>query len=347
MSNDHYNGYSEEAIADALRPDKLELIILPTEKCNFRCTYCYEDFELGRMPRPVIDGIKNFLVRRCDSLEQLTISWFGGEPLLALDVINELGSFAHTEMERRGKNFSAGLTTNGYNLDLDAFSLLNRIHHTRFQITLDGTEETHDSTRRRADGKGTFKKIWENLIAIRESDMDFHVTLRMHVSRENVENIAKLAELVGVNFGSDPRFSVHFHRITNLGGANGALISSLPEVDYRRHIKKLGSALGLSYNSELTYVDNKEICYAAKANSLLIRSNGRLGKCTVALSDSRNDIGHITPDGLLHINNAKLQNWFNGYHDFDAQSLGCPFSNLGARLDRLRADRKIPITQIA
>ena len=32
----------------------LNLIILPTEACNFRCTYCYETFENKKMPRPVL-----------------------------------------------------------------------------------------------------------------------------------------------------------------------------------------------------------------------------------------------------------------------------------------------------
>lgn len=26
----------------------LRLIIMPTEQCNFRCRYCYEDFKLGK-----------------------------------------------------------------------------------------------------------------------------------------------------------------------------------------------------------------------------------------------------------------------------------------------------------
>jgi len=30
------------------------LILLSSEQCNFRCTYCYEKFELGRMQAPVV-----------------------------------------------------------------------------------------------------------------------------------------------------------------------------------------------------------------------------------------------------------------------------------------------------
>ena len=44
------NEISMEEIAYSLSNEYLHLIVLPTEKCNFRCTYCYEDFLNGKMP---------------------------------------------------------------------------------------------------------------------------------------------------------------------------------------------------------------------------------------------------------------------------------------------------------
>ena len=42
----------------------LQLIILPNEDCNFRCTYCYEDFLKSEMKESVQQGILNFLEKR-------------------------------------------------------------------------------------------------------------------------------------------------------------------------------------------------------------------------------------------------------------------------------------------
>ena len=42
----------------------LHLIVLPTEACNFRCTYCFEDFKLKRMEPWVVLGLERWLTSR-------------------------------------------------------------------------------------------------------------------------------------------------------------------------------------------------------------------------------------------------------------------------------------------
>ncbi len=41
-------------IARFLTNHHLGLILMPTEQCNFRCTYCYEDFAIGKMSKSTI-----------------------------------------------------------------------------------------------------------------------------------------------------------------------------------------------------------------------------------------------------------------------------------------------------
>jgi uncharacterized protein len=67
----------------AISSDSLGLIILPTEACNFRCVYCYETFEHGKMNPILVQALKKFITSRISDLSSLSISWFGGEPLCA------------------------------------------------------------------------------------------------------------------------------------------------------------------------------------------------------------------------------------------------------------------------
>src|SRR5262245_20489732 len=84
-----------EQVRSAFDSRYLNLILLPTERCNFRCTYCYENFEVGRMDHSVVSAVKSLIYRRVPDLQTLDISWFGGEPLLAKDIIYDISSYVY------------------------------------------------------------------------------------------------------------------------------------------------------------------------------------------------------------------------------------------------------------
>lgn len=75
---------------------------------------------------------------------------------------------------------------------------------------------------------------------------------------------------------------------------------------------------------------NNYICYAGKPNSLGIRANGSLNKCTVALSDDRNSVGKINKDGTLTLNNERYSSWIKGFTTLDSWQMGCPLSYMNS-----------------
>lgn len=350
------NGVTPQQIGAAISPRFQQLILLPTEKCNFRCTYCYEDFSLGKMSKTLQRAIELFLERRVPQLKGLNFSWFGGEPLLAKDVIFRISSFAKDICARHSVNMFGGMTTNGYLLVPRLAEDLINLQQNFFQITLDGWQAQHDETRRRADGRGTFDAIWENIKGIQELERnDFQVQLRIHMTWDNMKSVRVLIENVADQFGHDRRFSLDFQHIRNLGGAGGKSIKNgmtwddanelereLEEIwlSGRRKAPPLPSndgASGIQLDMESGSVQKQVhgggptdsskppyICYASKPNSLLIRANGRIGKCTVAFHDPRNDLGYLSDDGEITINNAKLQPWIRGIGSLDPTELGCP-----------------------
>ncbi len=306
----------------------LELIILPTEQCNFRCTYCYEDFSLGKMQKPIVAGIKKLLTARVPGLKVLKISWFGGEPLAAKDIVFDISRHA-VWLKEQYSHFSylSAMTTNGYHLNVELLNKLNQVGVTEFQISLDGPNEIHNKSRIRADGAGTYEKIWANLIAAHRSNLDFKVILRLHVTPDNILFLPKLMDEINVNFKNDPRFTIFFKTIENLGGPNAKSFQVVHGKDKPAILSELYKLV--DPRIQINKIENNKpyICYAAQGNSFLIRSNGRLGKCTVALNDARNDIGQITPDGEFILDNEKLSPWLRGITNFNLKNLECPVVN--------------------
>lgn len=362
------NGFTAEQIAGCITSRRLDLTILPTEKCNFRCTYCYEDFLIGRMPQDVRDGVKNLISRRAPELEELSFSWFGGEPLVASSVIFEIAEHAMALSKEHGFVISGGLTTNAYNLTPDVLGRLVSLNQDFFQITLDGWKEAHDITRKRADGAGTFDVIWKNLCDAAETDIKFEFLLRIHVTDANFESLKVLCREIHSKFGKDDRFRLDFQDVRDLGGDGGQTVVSVPAKQFKAMVAELlaisqGGDAGAdesSANEEIRQKYNLEtldiktgesaagrraydikkglpyICYAAKPNHYLIRADGRVGKCTVALDSPKNALGRIHKDGTLSIDQEMARRWYGGLADLDVDKLGCPLPFVSQPSDPLR-----------
>jgi uncharacterized protein len=319
-------------LASFLNPRVLQLIILPTEQCNFRCTYCYEDFEIGQMEARTVEAIKLLILKRLPSLKMLYIAWFGGEPLMAKSHVFELSEFAQKECEKAGVAFSSNMTTNAFGLDPATFQTLAKFGMRKYQISLDGDEEGHNKTRKMISGRGSFSKIWNNLLAMRDSKEEFLVRLRVHVHHANIDSIRRLIGKLNAEFGGDPRFEIFMKAIGNWGGDSVKQMNLIK--DSKIVIAELKSLLGDGgwFNARPDALKEGPFspCYAAIPSSFVIRADGSLAKCTVAFNDPRNRIGHIKDDGTLYIENDKVHQFMRGFEDGDQGALHCPMKSMPA-----------------
>ena len=313
-------------IMSAVANNIFELILFPTEQCNFRCTYCYEDFEIGAMPESVVTGVKRLIEKRVEELDVLKVEWFGGEPLANLPTVLDISHHAQSLAERHDCRFVSGMTTNAYLLKPSTFDKLISAGVRDYQVSLDGPEALHNKTRLRADGAGTFERIWHNLECMAASRHQFHVMLRVHVTPDNYDHLPDLIEKINTTFMDDSRFSVFLKAIANLGGPNAGQFATLKGQSHKNIMQYLSSLL----KTQEVQIGAGEpyICYASKANSLVVRADGKIGKCTVALSDERNTLGHIKEDGTVSIDNGKLQPWLRGLLSKNTHTLSCPWHGL-------------------
>ena len=326
-------------LAAAVTNRGLKLIVNSSEQCNLRCVYCYESFTLGHMKSDVATGIIRFISRRAaDGLDWLELEFFGGEPLGAWNTVKYLTGEVHEICERHGVHLIGGMTTNATLLNPDRLDWLARHGITGFQITLDGPREVHDARRVSAQKTGSFDVIWQRLEMMRASDhCKLDVTIRVHFDARSWTGLIKqgglLDKIVETFLRDDPRFKLHFNSLNNWGGGSGEGVQffasrrqSQPALEkLLAHIREAGvdpsQAIQLH---EGTADEAGYVCYAARANAFVIRSDGGVSKCTVALDDARNLVGRLTTDGELIIDHEPHSKWVRGLVTGDASALACP-----------------------
>ena len=311
-------GTDEQAIAHRqflarYTDEHLNLIILPTEQCNFRCVYCYEAFIQGKMPEQVRHGIRR-LVASQSRLRQLDIAFFGGEPLLAADVVIELSRFFHEHCAERGIEYTAGCTTNASLLTPDVVEQLIPLGVNHFQITIDGVQEEHDKRRVLQHGGGTFDMILANLRYLHTTNHLFSIILRHNYDAQSVERLDEFVDMLQREFGGDPRFSTLFFPIGQWGGENDSDLSTCERrasidalIRGRQLALKAGFRRALQFDR---FQPNGYVCYAANPRSFVIGSDGRLYKCTVELDyHDRNIVGRLNEDGTMELDWRKMALW--------------------------------------
>jgi len=308
----------------------MHLVIMPTEACNFRCTYCYQSFPRGAMERETIDGLKAYVRQAVQRIDQLAVSWFGGEPLLGPGVITELSDSFLESCKSHGVDYSADMSTNGYFLTRERFAELLGRNVRRFMVTLDGVGEVHDKRRTLRGGDGTYDKIIDNLKEIRSVAGSFAIDLRINFDENNVGQVPELLEQLSAWFGEDERFQILIRPVGRWGGPQDDHIPVCDRTAADRHLWELthyGLEQGLALSATIadSLLPSGAVCYAAKPNSLVIGSDGRLYKCSVALDDESNRVGQLHQDGSLDLDMDKISRWTDSGEDRDTVCQACYF----------------------
>jgi uncharacterized protein len=353
-------------IARSLR-DTHGLIIMPTGKCNYRCKYCYESFEQGRMTPRAADAVARAIERISGSVDQFALGFFGGEPLMCSDLVMRFSEQAFRNLSSRGLPYAASIATNGHYLTPELFEKLLDVGLCSFQVTLDGDRDLHDRQRVTVAGGETFDRIVGHLLGMARSPGQFTCILRCNARAEDMDRVVALFDgdtLAPLR--DDPRFVVDLHTIwasdrQDVGdeeakdeGCASAVTRPLDMYFYNRELETLGfRTMAYSRNPSALSIS----CYAGKPNWFVVGPDLSLYKCTVVFDRPENKIGRINDDGTFTLDNAKNDLWTGSTALTDSScgtchlrvpcaGLACPLTRFskghkacpeGKTIDRLRA----------
>lgn len=158
--------------------------------CNLACEYCYAGqgsygAGVSFMEIPVAKAAVDIITSAEWEPSPVNITFFGGEPLLNMPLLEWIVSYATTEAARNGKSVAFGVVTNGTLLSDEVIRFLNR-HRIGVEVSVDGDQKTHDRMRPMKDGSGSFASIMpgvRKLLLTRKGD----VAARAVITRHNVD----------------------------------------------------------------------------------------------------------------------------------------------------------------
>lgn len=290
----------------------LMLIIMPTESCNFRCIYCYEDHQNKFMERDTVESVKKFLINHGNEYKQISIGWFGGEPTLCKDIILEINELVKKIMDYNQELFMFTITTNGYLLNSDTFIEYYRSGITSYQITIDGWKQ--DENRPLTNGGKTFDTIIKNLDAIHNlpKQYNFSITIRHNILAD--DNDVSWYNYLDEKYGDDERFCILVCTVNDMGNNDVKKLNLLKGVQrYQavdKHVNYIETLKIRSENVSKRSVElGRNLCYASYQNGYVIRADGRIEKCTVFQDHPDNQIGYLDKNGNLIIDTEKNQIW--------------------------------------
>lgn len=292
---------------------RLRIMIYTTNECNFRCNYCPQPHINKNMTPEILDNICSAIEKLLNSgrYKKLSISWFGGEPLLNLGII-ERGMLRFGEIcKEKGIELSSSITTNGYNLTQNTLRRLFDLGVLEYQITVDGTEKTHDRTRVLKNGAGTWRRIWNNLISMCTFEDKFIVHLRINVNSDNMSEAKELINMLNDNF--DDRFQTQIQAVMNMGGVTHPDANFCTPDTARELLLDIYSYLGRVRPNEVGQLVRLLrpfgfVCNCADPHYFVVRTDGMICKCELEVDDEFNILGS-GDSGALVLDYAKLSQY--------------------------------------
>ncbi len=198
------NGYlSENPESEPLirrEPILKALCLHISHDCNLRCNYCFAgtgpfggdrehmSFEVGK-------AALDLLLEGSGDKRNLEVDFFGGEPLLNLDVVKRLVAYGEEQGPKIGKEIHFTLTTNGINLDETASGFLNE-HQIAVVLSLDGRPEINDRMR----GRGIYQQIVPNFLNLVEGRNFNNYYLRGTFTSYNLDFCEDVKHLYNLGF---------------------------------------------------------------------------------------------------------------------------------------------------
>ncbi len=290
---------------DAYNQDFRKHRIYTTTSCNAKCYYCFEKKMIGETMNTLIaDKVVDRILNKQKNAKHLTITWFGGEPLINMDIMDyiskQLKQKLPTDVE-----YNSFMITNGLLLDETVIKRAIDVWNLEaVQITIDGLKNTYEKVKQFGK-KDAFEIIINNIHCALSSGLK--VRIRINYNNDNVEEVLSLIDYLSLEYNDRSLLFVYAHRIfSDYYDDNSKLSSENNDIKIWNRLRLRGFV-----NDILSTINPHLVsCTAGNLYNEMFLPNGDIGKCALAISK-----GEVIGDVNNGILNKLIAKWCCGIID--------------------------------
>jgi uncharacterized protein len=268
------------------------------------------------------DRIKfgKFFEKKVVENKATTVVWTGGDPSLAMDVVEDLSLRFLDTCARKNSTYRASLITNGYLLHEKMIQHLRNSQVQALQISLDGSKEFHDNSRYLPNRKPTYDVILRN---VEDACDELDIFLRINVDAVNRSKIPELLDDLDSR-GLTQRLYIYFAHVDdvneNSAGYHGKCLSAREYADTEAALLRLAMARGFQIGGRVLSKPVQTFCGANSINYYVVDSKVNLLKCYHDFGAAdEHGIGRIGEDGNEVVTNPyNLMKWL-GWDPFSIE----------------------------
>ena len=320
----------------------LHITIAPTLDCNMACPYCFENKSKLVMSNETQEQLFTFVKVHLDAyttIKSLSVTWYGGEPLMQKDIIYNLSEKLIKLCEEKEVRYSANIITNGILLDADtARRLSDDCKVNRAQITIDGLKETHNKRRVFLDSGDSFDIVTQNIDACKDY---LAISVRVNIDKDNAEEAEELTRYFLEEKGWTGKPSFHLAPVSEYEESclneNSRCLQGeqFAEVD----IKSTRALYAVNRDAVAGYFFPSRraiFCGGEGPLSYVVDPEGRIYNCYVWIGNVERSTGHISKPFVV---SSEYGKWLLGdIHNKCEQCQFLPMCMGGCMIHRLTGD---------
>lgn len=249
------------------------------------------------MSEKVQSDLIKFIEQRLTVAKSFSVTWYGGEPLLAKEIIYNLSEKFLAFCEKSNISYDAFIITNASLMDDNDIENFKKYKIHGAQITIDGPKEIHDQRRRNVKNESTFDKLIDRINALLNNNLT--AICRINIDKENIKRVDELLETLRQKIDKYQDLKIDFGQVSAFTDICKSIESDCYNNEqYADIVLPLYAKVqefGFEVNKMNVYPSPKvNFCCYDYANSFVVDNHGEIYRCWNHVGNLKRSCGNVS-----------------------------------------------------